>query len=234
MRMHDMRTQSPTRLDLPLDTRGWTGLSDALVAGGRQRDVFLHLQGAAPTGWPSDGEIERLVALGVVEVEVPWWMELGEEQPEQSIHFVRFLRDAMSHGLRVDWRGTLTGETPAWALNHLEPPASRGEAAGRLAAWHEGHRYGLCYWRSGPGFVLVKDFRKGEQEGARFTLDDPSALRVFAALTVPRRLGEVAMDAEEQRILAILREEQLALQFGEWLVGVPYRMRRWPIPFLSI
>ncbi|MFY0580666.1 DUF5825 family protein [Cystobacter fuscus] len=111
--------------------------------------------------------------------------------------------------------------------------ARGGGGGGALERWREGHAYGRCYWRSGPGFVLVRDCRVG-RDAARFTIDDPATLRTFLALGIPRRVSEVRTDAAAEDALVRLLEERLVLQLGEWLVALPYRLRRWPVPAMAI
>lgn len=213
----------------------WEELVGALESHGLGRAVSVEVHGEAPGDWPTDAQLARLVSLGCVELRVPWVMELGERQPEQAAHFIRLLRDCTSHRLRVRWRGAALPPVAPWTLSHLEPPEGGGvpeldEAALR---WRRTHAYGRCYWRAGPGFVLVKDRREG-RDAAQFLLDDPATRGVFEALAVPRRAESLGTAPEVRKALAELEEEALVLGLGPWRVALPFRMRCWPVPFIAV
>ena len=100
---------------------------------------------------------------------------LGEDD-EFDVRFVRLLREAISVALHVDW--TAAGAVPFDPddVCHLQPPAR-----GPDHAWRDRFRFGLCFYRKGPGFVLLKDTRD-LATGARFRLDDPRAVAAFDEL----------------------------------------------------
>lgn len=212
---------------------------EALVAALEMREpglaVAVELYGDAPGPWPTDAQLGRLVALGCVEVHVPWVMELGEREPEASAHFVRFLRDCTSHRLRVRWRGAAPSPLISWMLRHLEPPEAGGtpELEGAASRWRSAYEYGRCYWRAGPGFVLVKDRREG-RDAAQFILDDAVTRSVFEQLAVPQRMEALGTGAEVEKAVADLGEESLVLELGAWRVALPFRMRCWPVPFVAV
>ncbi|NMO20399.1 hypothetical protein HPC49_33610 [Pyxidicoccus fallax] len=213
----------------------WEELVGALESHGLGQAVSVEVHGEAPGDWPTDAQLARLVALGCVELRVPWVMELGEQRAEQSAHFVRLLRDCTSHRLRVRWRGAARPPIASWTLYHLEPPESGGtpeldEAARR---WRQAHAYGRCYWRAGPGFMLVKDRREG-RSATQFLLDDAATRSVFEALSVPKRVESLDTEPEARKALADLQEEALVLELGPWRVALPFRMRCWPVPFIAV
>ncbi|WP_426749394.1 RiPP maturation radical SAM C-methyltransferase [Myxococcus sp. Y35] len=209
----------------------WSELTRILESRRGGPALAVTLDAEAPGHWPSAEEIERLLQLGVVEVRVPWEMALDERQPERSVHFIRFLRDSAAARLRVHWSGSASGAVKARALNHLEPPMAGGEET--LRAWKERHAYGRCYWRAGPDFVLIKDSRAGG-DFARFTLEDGPLRDVFTRLSVPQRLDAFGTDETDREALDVLMEEDLVLRLGDWVVALPYQIKHWPVPFMSI
>nr|AYM53987.1 hypothetical protein [Pyxidicoccus sp.] len=213
----------------------WEALVGALESHGLGQAVSVEVQGEAPGDWPTDAQLARLLALGCVELRVPWVMELGEQRAEQSAHFIRLLRDCTSHRLRVRWRGAAPPSTAPGMLYHLEPPEGGGVPALDEAArqWRQAHAYGRCYWRAGPGFMLVKDRREG-RGAAQFLLDDAATRSMFEALAVPRLAESLGTEPEVRKALADLEEEALVLGLGPWRVALPFRMRCWPVPFIAV
>src|ERR1700740_3363762 len=70
------------------------------------------------------------------------------------LHFLRFLREAASHGINVVWESAGDLGCDPRLLYHLPPPAGD-------PSWRSAYRYGLCHYRVGPGFVVVTDQRHG-------------------------------------------------------------------------
>ena len=196
------------------------------------REVHLHLLSAEPRRWPSDEEVRELVAGRVALVEAVGEIRLGEETPDTSLDFLRFLRDALSHGLRVRWHGRFGAGLPVRAVSHLIPPAGGASLAlnPAVAAWRQRFTYGRCYWRAGPGFVQVSDARAG-RAAADWTIVDPVAVELFTRLMQPTALAECCGDPAAARALADLRDKALVLQLGDRLLSLPYRMRHWPIMY---
>jgi hypothetical protein len=223
------------QLSVSVSPGQWGELVGALERRGLGPAISVEVRGEAPGDWPPDAQLGRLVELGCVELRVPWVMEVGERQAEQAAHFIRLLRDCTSHRLRVRWRGAELPSVAAGTLYHLEPPESGGvpeleEAARR---WRRTHAYGRCYWRAGPGFMLVKDRREG-RGAAQFLLDDAATRSVFEALAVPRLVESLGTEPEVLRALADLEQEALVLGLGPWRVALPFRMRCWPVPFIAV
>ncbi|MBC3839440.1 hypothetical protein GXW82_02145 [Streptacidiphilus sp. 4-A2] len=147
----------------------------------------------------------------------------------EDLLWLRLLREATSYAVRLRW--TLDGlpHFPLDALIHLVPPtggtASDSEQLAR--SWSAGYRYGLYYYRQGPGFVSVKDVRPG-QEMRRLVISEGSDH--FLAMTGATRLDQ--LDAEAQAAVADAVDAGLALVAEEHLLVLPYRMRNWPVPTL--
>jgi hypothetical protein len=150
---------------------------------------------------------------------------------------VQFLRECLSHGLRVTYDAAWPGEGPRGdtydvrALRHLPPPAEHPQEDAELTAWRDHHAYGMLYHRRGPGFVTVMD-RRERPASARFTLDHPDLLGAFDALHEATPLD--ALTPTHREAAGLLADERLALIVDGWAVALPPRLRRWPVPCTGI
>ncbi|MFG2976061.1 DUF5825 family protein [Streptomyces sp. NPDC048331] len=151
---------------------------------------------------------------------------------------VRFLRDCQSRALTVDWvpdRDALPFDTGL--LHHLPPPAHRPTPTGgsggsdEAAAWRSRYAYGLFYHRRGPDFVTVMD-RRDPSASARFTIDHPALLGAFLAVQEPTALDE--LDTTRREAVSLLADERLVLVTRGWVVALPPRLSRWPVPCTSV
>jgi hypothetical protein len=196
------------------------------------REVRLHLADDAPRRWPGDGEIAALVAGGVAAVEVEGEVALGVEDAPGSLEFLRFLRDSLSHGLRVRWNGRIGAGLPVRSLSHLTPPTGGAALAFNpaVAAWRRRFTYGRCYWRSGPGFAQVSDSRGGRTD-ASWTLSDPPTLDLFLRLMQPADIADCGEREAVDRALASLCEREVVVRLGDRLLSLPYRLRHWPVMY---
>ncbi|WP_051781829.1 MULTISPECIES: DUF5825 family protein [unclassified Streptomyces] len=151
---------------------------------------------------------------------------------------VRFLRDCQSQALTVRWvpdSEVLPFDTGL--LHHLPPPAPRTAAPGGsgrpdgTAVWRSRYAYGLFYHRRGPDFVTVMD-RRDPSASARFTLDRPALVGAFLAVQEPTALD--ALDVTHREAVSLLADERLVLVTQGWVVALPPRLRRWPVPCTSV
>jgi hypothetical protein len=150
---------------------------------------------------------------------------LGRDD-EFDLRFLHLLREAMSVILRVDWSTAAPVPFELSMVAHLQPPrAQSGDG------WRNRHRFGLCYYRIGPGFVLLRDTRDAAN-GARYRLDDAEAVLSLPELETVRRLPELSADARE--LYQLLAGEDMVMRCGEWVTVLPYRLRRWPLPFDAV
>lgn len=168
-----------------------------------------------------------LVAGGVETVVVAEPVSLADD--EFCVRFVRLLRESISVLLRIQW--SLDGPVPVdpVTLYHLQPPVT--QAGDGEKAWQHGYGFGLCFYRIGPGFLLLKDTRD-LSAGARYRLDDERAVTSFPALEDAVFLPDAPPDVRE--LSALLEAERLVVRRGDWATLLPFRMRRWPVPFDAI
>jgi hypothetical protein len=147
----------------------------------------------------------------------------GPAPGDAAAAWFRVLRDLASCAVQVDWRCSLDCVIALEALSHLPPPATGSPHPGG----EKTARFGSFYWRSGPGFVSVRDSRRS---GVRlFVLDDPASRDTFV-----KAVDSVAADSIDACTRQPLEDEGLVINIGGWLTAVPYRMRHWPVPFRAI
>jgi hypothetical protein len=149
--------------------------------------------------------------------------------PETILQGVARLREVALLGPRVSWRGRLTGRFDAALLYHLPPPEALED--GDAEAWRAAYRYGSCYYRRGPGFIEIKDAR---DPGAilRSMLDTPDAVAVFIACQAP--VAVAGLPEPQQEIARRLADRGLMLVLDGLALALPYRMSKWPVPFLTV
>jgi hypothetical protein len=156
-------------------------------------------------------------------------LSLGRD-PAADVAALRLLTEAIARQVPVDWALADEPPWPVRTLVHLPPPrGATGPAARRYAdQWREQHRFGLCTYRRGPGFVRIHDLRPGGQN-RRVMVDDPWAGR-FEALAAAT--ADAAVPAFRQ-LLGELTDTGLAIGLGDRYQVLPFRPRRWPVPFLG-
>lgn len=174
--------------------------------------------------------LDRMVAAGARRLELPEPYRFGNSDGDDAA-MLRLLAGATTRFLDVRWR--LAGDLP-WDLPtvvHLTPPSGGVDpvASALAAGWRERYRFGLCTYRYGPGFVLLRDVRPGRQR-KRVTLDGPwvAHFRRFAEHEDAAPVPESAVLRDE------LTEVGLALRCGHERVLLPYRLRRWPVPYETL
>lgn len=143
---------------------------------------------------------------------------------------LRLLTESISRQVTVEWE--LAGALP-WPIRtvvHLPPPSGAADAIARTYAdqWRELHRFGLCMYRRGPGFVRIRDLRPGGRH-QRVVADGPWAatFESLAAGTADATTGPA------QRLLGELVDAGLAIRLGDGYHVLPFRPRRWPVPYLN-
>ncbi|MFV2012673.1 MULTISPECIES: DUF5825 family protein [unclassified Micromonospora] len=170
-----------------------------------------------------------LAAWSLRTVTLPEPLDFGHS-PEQDLAQLRFLRAVTSHAVRLRW--TLRGR-PSFPLDthvHLVAPSAGTDQASRAYAgeWGLAYRYGSCYYRRGPGMVVVKDVRPGVQASRMVITDGADAfLRLAEDPSGVPAPGDV--DAA-----AVAVEAGLACAAGDAVLILPYRMRHWPVPHVAV
>jgi hypothetical protein len=124
--------------------------------------------------------------------------------------------------VRVAWRARPAADRPWRAFSHLYPPSELGGDDAALGQWQALQYLGRCYYRSGPGFVQIRDRRRDHLE--LYRLEDPAYIDAIAAL----RRGEAG--SVPAAVLRSLTEAGLVVPFGERHWWAPCRLRRWPVP----
>ena len=182
-----------------------------------------------------DGEIASLdlatlEAQELRSVQVLPSQNLSVDRAVSTLAFLRLLRDAMSQGVAITWRGSIDPRIDTSLLHHLPPPTRCSPA---FDDWRSSHRPGLCYYRRGPGFVNVKDVRSAEA-AVRFSIDVDDDGGDDPITTLEGVCGVEDLSARGRSLLDELTRERLALRLGEFATLLPYRMRRWPVPSLEV
>lgn len=183
----------------------------------------------------------RWFGAGIRKVGLPDPVDLGVDADDAvaTVQRLVLVRELTSHGIAVDWRLRLAGdEAEQWRVySHLSPPAELVLADGcptdpqeALAQWRRSFYIDKCSYRRGPGFVQVRDRRAGSLN--LVVIDDPAYLAVLATLEEGAPLAPLA--AEDLRIAREFGAEGLVAKVGDHLVWLPYRLRRWPLPAMSI
>jgi hypothetical protein len=176
--------------------------------------------------------IEELCRRGYAYARIEGAIERSPGSPDEARRFLAWLetvRDMTACAVPVEWTAGPDMAALAPLLFHIVPPINPGPP--EVEEWREAHRYGTCFWRSGPGFVTITD-RRDESDAHQFVLDTPDYLEVFtAAETVTDRERLAALGDEALRELEANR---LILSLEGWSLALPFRMRHWPVPFTAI
>ena len=185
---------------------------------------------AAPALAEVRSRLPELARAGVRDLELTDPVDVLLDGPESS-HALHLIRDATGHGLRIDW---VLGAAPedTGHLHHLFPPSSwvHEESAAAVREWRQSYNFGQCFFRIGPSFVTVKDVRP-HVEGARMVIEEPDAA-TFVALA--EHGAAMSADGEHAAAVADLREAELCVVGAGGVLVLPYRLRRWPVPFSAI
>jgi Family of unknown function (DUF5825) len=144
---------------------------------------------------------------------------------EFDVGFIRFLREALSCLLTVEWTMAAAGSLDLGALYHLPPPAAGADR------WRREYGFGHCFYRVGPGFIHVVDVREAD-DAARFLLDDQATVEAFGLLTGAVQLSGLPPLAAE--LADQLDQARLLLRIGDWATLLPYRLQRWPMPCTAV
>lgn len=156
-------------------------------------------------------------------------VRLCADAPAQSVDALVLLRELSSLGAAVAWTGSCDdGCVSTRRFFHLFPP-SAVEGADPAAAreWRERYLPCMCVYRHGPGFVEVRDRRRGTLE--LLTLDEPDALAAIEPL-----LEGAPAAGLPAALLAELRDADLVAEQGGLAWWLPARVHRWPNPSMIV
>lgn len=151
--------------------------------------------------------------------------------PAEDLDLLRYLREVTSHAVRLRWRLAGVPSFPLHTHVHLVAPSGGvdADAAAYALRWTAGYRYGSFFYRQGRGFVMIKDVRP-ESEDARLTIDEGAEhFLAMAAARTGRDLEPAARD-----LVDTVEEAGLLLRADDRILVLPYRMRHWPVPYLSV
>src|SRR5512142_1106872 len=156
-------------------------------------------------------EAHAIYHRGARFVSIPTVVDLSPACTDAAMATVLSLvRELTSHGMEVAWRARIAADdVPWWVFNHLHPPAGIDgpDADGVLASWRCDHHFDRCILRRGPGFVQIRDLRRGGLR--RFTITDVEYLSAIDALLAGR-----PTDAVPGRILAAFEAQGLVARVG--------------------
>jgi Family of unknown function (DUF5825) len=139
------------------------------------------------------------------------------------------VRELTALGAAVRWTATCEDECiESRTIFHLFPPARvAGTRPGTVRKWQEQYLPCMCVYRRGPGFIEVRDRRRGVLE--ILTVDEPEVLAVLDAL----RDGAPA-EAVPTAVRGLLDEAGLAAERAGRIWWLPTPLRRWPNPSMMV
>ncbi|WP_354051572.1 MULTISPECIES: DUF5825 family protein [unclassified Bradyrhizobium] len=145
---------------------------------------------------------------------------------ELEIRRLRLVRDLTSSSIPVEWRLHGVNGSELTSFHHLSPPTDIRGTDCDLSAWREQFRYGLLYWRAGPGFISIRDARNGNVTVT--TLSSAYAAAFMRCLVGDR------LEGVDAKILQTLISDRVIMRLDGCYLSLAYRMRRWPIPCNAI
>lgn len=136
---------------------------------------------------------------------------------------LRLVRECTAQQVLVDWSVVADDQLDVTPLFGLTPPIVVAGIDSAAKLWRERFRFGSLYWRAGPGFILISDTRGAIRN--EYKLKASGLVQTFLALAS----GAIPEEADLYHCHA-LRGEGLVFESDGWTIGLPYRMRSWPIP----
>ena len=146
---------------------------------------------------------------------------------ERGAPHLGLIRDLASCGVHVEWTLADPGALEISALFALPPPQPLNLPNEAVERWRKTYRFGVLYYRSGPGFLIVNDSRSGETNEIR--IRQGRLMSAFLACDRGRDVGMIAND-----LRTILLAEALVCPVGSNLVSLACRMHHWPVPCTSV
>ncbi|MEV5576887.1 DUF5825 family protein [Spirillospora sp. NPDC052269] len=177
-------------------------------------------------------DARALFQRGIRHVELPEPVDLARPgDGRAAVRALVVVRELTSWGIVVSWRLVAAADrTCLSSFSHLSPPVEitgvrDGDSA--VADLRRDFYLAKCVYRMGPGFTEVRDRRSSVL--SRYIIDDPDYRDAIHDL----EYGVLA-DAVPADVLTDLESEQLVARIGEYAFWLPYRVRRWPHPPLSV
>lgn len=142
---------------------------------------------------------------------------------EIDIRTLAVLRDLMSFRVKPIWHLICPTDLDLRPFYFIFPPQSINGKQFSASEWMSEFRYGLLYWRKGPGFVSVRDGRDNSVTEA--TLTAGTFLDAF-------RLAQYGCCEDTLDLVRVkpLVDDKIIERIGSHLLVLPYRMIYWPIP----
>ncbi|QNP75338.1 hypothetical protein IAG44_42005 [Streptomyces roseirectus] len=167
----------------------------------------------------------RLFDAGARRVALPRPVDLTDESDAAwTVRALSFVGDLTSLAVAVDWQVRPAPGADTWIpLSHLHPPTAllgAPDADAALRRWRDGYYICKCVYRQGPGFIQVRDRRRGELR--RFTIDEPEYRAAIGLLADGAPIAALPTAVTDDFL-----QEELAARVGEFLWWMPYRVRRW-------
>jgi hypothetical protein len=174
-------------------------------------------------------QLTDLASDGVDRIELARPCDSSKLGPERFLDVLALLRDCVALGIDVGWAGERCGDIDPHHLMHLSPPTAFPCSEAVLRAWQE-FSFGTCYWRNGPDFAIVRDLRPGGPP-TRLTLEGDT-YDAFIAGSRPTRIDDLS-ERVRATIVDLADERLIAIHDG-WFLTLPYRIVKWPIPYVAI
>jgi hypothetical protein len=183
-----------------------------------------------PARWLATGALQDWCARGGQALQLQRTLELRANAATSRIdlEWLRVVREATRHGLRVNW--ALASDDPdiPELLAHLPTPTMSALSTADRRRWTERHVFGRLYWRHGCSFVQIRDRRGADAEKVLVTIDDPQQVAWIHELDMIKPLQGPASEARE--FVDVLAEMGLVLIGESCALLLPYRMSIWPVP----
>ena len=192
------------------------------------RSIELDVNADLP---PSRAEIEAMCNQGLAAARLTGSLTMPADAAgaQHFLSWVACLRDLTASAVPAEWQAEPDLAPLAAALRHISPPVTAAPAA--FEEWRALHRYGICFWRSGPGFATITD-RRSDGAAHQYILDTPDYLDAFIRAEKVVLRDELAAGSAEA--LEALEADNLVLSLYGWSLALPFRMRHWPVPFTAI
>lgn len=204
----------------------------APAAGERPGSATLRL-GADGAELPRAGELAALLSrVPVARVQLAQAVDFSALPDHAIVRMLALIRECSSIGVRVAWSLVLDARRldALSRLDHLPAPAAirvPDERAESADDWRSAGKFGLFYFRKGPGFVSVVDQRP--ESGRRIILDDPVLMEVFLDALDGCAWPEAARTPHHAAASRALEEQGLIMRVGDHCVTLPVHMRTWPL-----